>query len=479
MTRFTNCRLFAIALLATAFTATAAHAQYSVLYNFGASGGVDAAYPIGTIAQGEDGALYSTAQIGGANDWGAVYKVTTTGTEHYLYSFCAQAECADGDSPVSGLTLRPDGHFLGTTPLSDGYNGPGTIFDVSQTGGFSSLYTFSNSTNGALPQTPPILGPDGNFYGVASEGGSIAGCGVIYRFNGSTLTVVHNFNGPQGCNPTGLVLGSDGNFYGTTQAGGSAKTGVAFQFTIRTGKAPIFTVLTNFASTNGAPVGSLVEGNDGNYYGVTGTSGKAAGSVFQLTTGGVLNTLHVLNGTSDGAYPTAGLTFATDGNFYGTASAGGAGVGTLFQATSAGGFNVLYTFLGQNSGWGPGATVQHTNGVLYGVTNYGGAYEGLGYDCGYNQNDGCGVLYSWNGGLPAFVSTVQLMGAVGSTVEILGQGFTASTAVSFNGTAATTIKVQSGEALVATVPPGATTGSITVTTSTGTLTSNRQFIVTP
>jgi uncharacterized repeat protein (TIGR03803 family) len=254
---------------------------------------------------------------------------------------------------------------------------------------------------------------------------------------------------------------------------------VAFQFTIRTGKAPIFTVLTNFASTYGAPVGSLVEGNDGNYYGVTGTVGKAAGSVFQLTTGGVLNTLHVLNGTTDGGLPTAGLTLASDGNFYGTASLDGGGYGTLFQITPAGSYSVLYDFLGANSGYQPGATTQHTNGLLYGVTNYGGAYEGFGYDCGYDQSLGCGVFYSWNGGLPPFVSTVQLMGAVGSSVEILGQGFTASTTVSFNGTSATTIKVQSGEALMATVPTGATTGSITVTTSTGTLTSNRQFIVTP
>jgi uncharacterized repeat protein (TIGR03803 family) len=179
--------------------------------------------------------------------------------------------------------------------------------------------------------------------------------------------------------------------------------------------------------------------------------------------------------------PTA-LTFASDGNLYGTAVLGGAegggGVGTLFQVTTAGAYTVLYRFTGPNSGASPFALVQHTNGLLYGSANVGGALSGSSYDCDLNPNDGCGVVFSWNGNLPAFGSTVQLMGAVGSEVEILGQGFTSSSIVSFNGVPATAT-VQSGTSLHATVPVGATTGSITVTTSTGTLTSNRQFVVLP
>jgi uncharacterized repeat protein (TIGR03803 family) len=479
----TRINKFAVTLLATIVVsaATYAHAQYSVLYSFQASGGVDAVSPLGAIAQGEDGSLYSTAQTGGANDWGAVWKITPAGSERLLYSFCSATNCTDGDTPVSGLTLRPNSHFLGTTGLSDGFNGPGTIFDVSQAGSLSTLFTFSTNTNGAAPATSPILGPDGAFYGVASSGGASDNCGTVYRLS-AAFAVIHTFDKTHGCGPVGLVLGTDGSFYGTTATGGTSNSGVVFKLTYRPGLATLFSVITNVAATNGSPVGSLVEGSDGNFYGVTAGIQKSGttsfGSVFQVIPSGVLTTLHELNGTTDGAFPTAGLTFASDGNLYGTASGGGAGVGTLFQSTLTGDFTVLNTFTGENSGSNPSNTVQHTNGLLYGVTSFGGAFSGFGYDCSLNSNDGCGVVYSWNGSLPPFVSTVQLMGAVGSTIEILGQGFTSTTTVSFNGTAASAT-IQSGTSLFATVPTGATTGPVTVTTSTGTLTSNRPFIVVP
>jgi uncharacterized repeat protein (TIGR03803 family) len=135
MTRIKNLTS-AIALLAlTVVAATPTYAQtYSVLSNFGTKSG-DALVPeTGLIAQGRDGSLYSTANAGGANNWGAVFKVTPAGKEIVLYSFCSVADCADGNSPVGGLTLRPDGHFLGTTT----YNGPGvgngagTVFDANR-----------------------------------------------------------------------------------------------------------------------------------------------------------------------------------------------------------------------------------------------------------------------------------------------------------------------------------------------------------
>ena len=67
---------------------------------------------------------------------------------------------------------------------------------------------------------------------------------------------------------------------------------------------------------------------------------------------------------------------------------------------------------------------------------------------------------------------------VGKTIEVLGQGFTGTTAVSFNGTAAT-FTVVSDTFLKATVPSGATTGYVTVTSPGGALKSNKQFIVKP
>jgi len=70
-------------------------------------------------------------------------------------------------------------------------------------------------------------------------------------------------------------------------------------------------------------------------------------------------------------------------------------------------------------------------------------------------------------------------GKVGKTIEILGQGLTGTTKVSFHGVSATTFSVVSDTYLTVVVPAGATTGSVTVSTPGGKLTSNRVFRVTP
>jgi len=73
---------------------------------------------------------------------------------------------------------------------------------------------------------------------------------------------------------------------------------------------------------------------------------------------------------------------------------------------------------------------------------------------------------------------VRNSGKVGATVEILGQGFNGTTGVSFNGTPAT-FSVKSDTYLTATVPGGATTGFVAVSTPSGTLKSNVPFRVIP
>jgi hypothetical protein len=109
--------------------------------------------------------------------------------------------------------------------------------------------------------------------------------------------------------------------------------------------------------------------------------------------------------------------------------------------------------------------VQRTSGILYGDTYAGGTY-------------GFGVFYSIDAELPPFVGLLNTTGKVGKTVEVLGQGFTGTTGVAFNGTAASFI-IKSDTYLKAVVPTGATTGFVTVKTPGGTLTSNRQFNVLP
>ena len=169
----------------------------------------------------------------------------------------------------------------------------------------------------------------------------------------------------------------------------------------------------------------------------------------------------------DGANP-IGLVQASDGNFYGTSMSGGNHFegGTLFRAKLIGAsltVTPLHVFESKTGSFPYGALFQHTNGTLYGDTFSGGGF-------------GKGVFYSFDAGLPPFVTYLPTYGRAGALVQILGQGFTEDSVVSFNGVPADFTLVYSTY-IRANVPDGATTGPITVTTADGTLTSNKVFIV--
>ena len=112
-----------------------------------------------------------------------------------------------------------------------------------------------------------------------------------------------------------------------------------------------------------------------------------------------------------------------------------------------------------------GGLVQATNGILYGTTNAGGYLD-------------LGTVFSLDVGLGPFVKFVRAASKVGQVGGILGQGFTGTSNVSFNGISSN-FTVAADTFITATVPAGATTGYVTVTTPSGTLTSNVPFQVIP
>jgi uncharacterized repeat protein (TIGR03803 family) len=135
--------------------------------------------------------------------------------------------------------------------------------------------------------------------------------------------------------------------------------------------------------------------------------------------------------------------------------------------TPEGKITTLHSFDSTDGSTPEGGLIQATNGVLYGTTRYGGTAGA----------SGAGTVFSLDIGLRPFVSFVRASGYAGQTVPILGQGLTGTTGVSFNGTPAS-FTVVSDTFLKATVPAGATTGFVTATTPSGTLTSNVIFRVT-
>jgi uncharacterized repeat protein (TIGR03803 family) len=461
--------LIALALMFVGADATAQ--TYTVLHNYpigsGAYSGIQ--FPQ-VMSQGRDAKLYSTISNNGAKNVGSVFNITTGGTPTTIYSFCSLTSCTDGSYPFGGVTLGFDGNLHGTTQGGGGAGKAGTVFKITPTGTLTTQHAFGNSTDDSAPVYATLQGQDGNTYGV-SVGQYTGQNGAFFKVSSTgVFTVLHDFTYTDGAYPNLPTQGTDGNFYGTTVLGGSKALGVVYKMTTA-GKV---TVLHNFVGypTDGTyPKGILVQGKDGNFYGTTYQGGSNNnGTVFKITPAGVFTLIHSFiykSPTFDGQHPLAGLALGTDGNFYGTTGAGGTkNAGTLFKVTPAGTETVLYNFCDPTcNGFGPATPlVLHTNGKFYGNTN--------------GNSLGGSVFYSLNVGFKPLVNLVTWSGKVGKTVEILGQNFTGTTQVLFNGVPATFTNV-SDTYMTAVVPDGATTGTVTVTTFTNTYKSNRAFLVTP
>jgi uncharacterized repeat protein (TIGR03803 family) len=466
-------RAYALVLLC-ATTAIPLPAQtFTTLHSFDTTDGDD---PQGALVQATNGKLYGTTYGGGASGGGTVFKITPSGTLSTLYSFfCARSACPDGGFPYATLVQATNGSLYGTT-TGGGANGDGTVFKITPSGTLTTLHSF-DVTDGYLPYTALLQATNGNLYGTTVQGGA-NGDGTVFKITPSgTLTTLYSFCSQSDCTDgktplSSLVQATNGNLYGTTFVGGADGYGTVFKIT----PSGTLTTVHSFDYTNGGnPEAGLVEASNGNFYGITSDGGGTdSGTVFKMTPSGTLTTLYSFcsqSNCADGYDVAAALVQATDGNFYGTTVLGGAhcipdgGCGTIFKITPGGALTTLHSFDvtdGENPETG---LIQDTNGKFYGTTQAGGA-------------DGNGTIYSLSVGLGSFVETQTSSGKVGAAVKILGTDLTGATSVTFDGTAATFTIVSKSE-ITTTVPTGATTGPVKVVTPGGTLTSNFNFRVTP
>jgi uncharacterized repeat protein (TIGR03803 family) len=478
----------ALPLLLLLACAIASPAQsFNTLLSFDGSDGEFPAY----LVQGLDGNIYGTTSGGGAHSNGTIFKITPAGTLTTLYSFCIQTNCPDGRSPYA-LVLATNGNFYGTTTYGGGIDGCytedlscGTVFKITPSGTLTTLHRFDGN-DGGNPSGGLVQAANGTFYGTTSQGGISSsncggGCGTIFKITPSgTLTTLYSFckqtNCPDDAFPRGLVLATNGNFYGTTAgvSGNCSSGGCGTVFKIT--PSGTLTTLHRFDGTDGSePYVGLVQGTDGNLYGVTlGGGANGDGTVFKITLSGTLTTLHSFD-VSDGESPDAILVQGTDGNLFGTTPFGGSGncsngCGTVFKITPSGTFTTQHSFDGTDGSSAQAGLVQATNGAFYGATSSGGSSS--------NCSDGCGTVFSLSVGLAPFVETLPTSGKVETTVKILGKNLRRATGVSFNGTAAT-FNVVSNSYIKTSVPNGATTGFVTVATPSRTLKSSKKFRVIP
>jgi uncharacterized repeat protein (TIGR03803 family) len=383
-------------------------------------------FPQASLTLGNDGNLYGTTL-------NTVFKVDTNGLCTTLASFPTNTTNTYPSTYASALTLGNDGNFYGTTTLG-GYtnavytDGMGTVFKVTTNGILTTLIYFSD-TNGAAPSAALTLGNDGNFYGTSGEGGytnyntdsGADGYGTVFKMTtNGVLTTLAKFANTNGSYPFGLTLGNDGNFYGTTAQGGTNDVtyggdGTVFKVTTN----GVLTSLFSFAYTNGKFPNGLTLGNDGYFYGTTvnggtgGLGGQGNGTIFKVTTNGVLTTIWSFGSTPTTFFegsPISGLMLGNDGNFYGTASGSsvsGSGQGSppmdgvVYEVTTNGIFTTLFNFGGTNGQAPMAALTVGNDGNFYGTTQYGGATNFL-----YSSFYGNGTVFKLT--LPPTLSPLSL-----------------------------------------------------------------------
>ena len=209
------------------------------IYSF--AGGSDAAAPFAGLVEAGNGILYGTTVNGGTNNLGAVFSVTTGGTEAVLWSFGTTG--TDGYYPQAALIQGSDGNLYGTTVYGGAYN-VGTVFSVNPiTQQEQLVYSFAGagglpgSADGAYPFGGVIQGTDGALYGAANYGGAYNE-GTAFRLVIATgkETILYSFNGDDalansldGAYSNALIQAADGNLYGTTYQGGSTNGGIVFR----------------------------------------------------------------------------------------------------------------------------------------------------------------------------------------------------------------------------------------------------------
>ena len=268
----------------------------------------EAAVPYAGLIQASDGNLYGTSYAGGTKSAGTVYRVALDGTYSTVYSFTPDA--SGGYHPYAGLVQGPDGALYGTT-LQGGSAKLGTVFRVALDGTHKELLSFTGAANGANPEGTLVVGADGALYGTTMTGGA-NDRGTVYKITtNGTYTLLYSFdslgafnaNGDgtntNGANPrAGLRLGPDGNFYGTAYQGGAGGYGTVFRIT----PSGTITLLHGFigSPSDGArPLAPVTVMPDGTLYGTTGNGGSSAGGVaWRRSAGGAWSILHMFSGSA-------------------------------------------------------------------------------------------------------------------------------------------------------------------------------------
>jgi uncharacterized repeat protein (TIGR03803 family) len=378
------------------------------------------------LVQATDGNLYSAGSSAFQPN-GYIYRMTPAGEVTILHSFCMESGCSDGSVPLPPI-LGSDGNLYGVTLGGGNSDVAGIVYKLTLSGEFMKLYSFCADSSVCPDGQSPngiIQASDGNLYGVTSRGGGnvVGGAGTIFSLSTTgNFKLLYTFcslsNCADGQTPLSQpIQGDDGNFYGTAQLGGTGGMGVAYKLT----PAGAYSVIYNFCSavncTDGAQPAALSLGPHGDLFGIANIGGfKNCGTAFRIGPNNRYTVIHRFSDLDVCSPYNSALTLANDGNFYGVLGPYSGG-GFIYQLTSEGGFTTLYDFSCCRGGYDPaGMLLQATDGNFYGTTLSSPAVN-------------FGAVFKFSNGLGPLVETVPTAGKVGKSVIILGNGLTGTSSV--------------------------------------------------
>jgi uncharacterized repeat protein (TIGR03803 family) len=394
-------------VVSTIFAIPAVQAQtYTVLHAF--TGGSDGGNPYAGLTLDGAGNLYGATAFGGLNENGVVYKLKRAGSGWVLSTLYEFQGGEDGEEPIGGITIGPDGAFYGTTLLGGGSSGcaggcgivyrltpPATVCrSVSCPWTETVLHRFGLvNGDGAEPvYGSPVFDRAGNLYGTTSYGGT-SGHGTVYELSpssgGWTETILWSFTGRDdgGLPLNSLIFDGAGNLYGTASDYGNQGSGTVFELS-PSGSVWIETTLFSFTFPGtGRPIGGLAWDAQDNLYGTTGNGGPYDyGTVFQLTPSAGGWTFNQLTFFLCCGGPQSTPTLDNAGNVYVTVVAleGDGAIVKLNQSQGTWTSTILHLFTGSDGYYPYPGVALDANGNLYGTTYFGG---------GGNCPVSCGVIY--------------------------------------------------------------------------------------
>jgi uncharacterized repeat protein (TIGR03803 family) len=410
-----------VMLLAITTTLPARAQTFSILHLF--KGHPDGGYP-GTspLVQDSEGNIYGTTELGGhavgcqKKGCGEIFSLAGRNGK-ILYRF-------GRGNPSYGVIVAANGSLYGTASYGAGTYELGEVFEATTTGALTTVYSFTPPPDVASPNGGLTHDAQGNFYGVASAGGTLGYGGIFEIDSSGHETVLYSFAGSpndawvaQG----NLSIDEAGNLYGTSLYGGpvicaddNVGCGTVFKLAPNSDGSWTESILYTFCSlancTDGSwPNSGVILDKSGNLYGTTEANDpNSGGTVFKLSenvdgswTESTLYTFCSLPECRDGLQPIGGLVFDQSGNLYGTTALGTRnskkcltneyyqwGCGVVFKLDTSNNETVLHRFTGPDGALPYASLLIDATGNLYGTASFGGDLS-----CEDDGLPGCGVVF--------------------------------------------------------------------------------------